>query len=87
MDALSGFDALPCICSDQDLWTREQVRKRKNSDPLWQHAGLILAQLDGLQAGAAHWAKSRQKEVRDNDKRERKIVAEKLNAFFCPKSL
>ncbi|XP_067101308.1 phospholipase B-like 1 [Osmerus mordax] len=56
------LDPLKNFLSEQDLWTREQVRKRKNSDPLWQHAGLILAQLDGLQAGAAHWAKSRQRE-------------------------
>ncbi|KAI1886721.1 hypothetical protein AGOR_G00198710 [Albula goreensis] len=48
--------------SKQDLWTREQVKVNKNSDPLWQHMGLILAQMDGLQAGAAHWAKSRQRE-------------------------
>ncbi|KAL2078064.1 hypothetical protein ACEWY4_025749 [Coilia grayii] len=45
----------------QDAWTREQVKLNKN-DPLWQHAGLISAQLDGLQAGAAAWAKSQQRE-------------------------
>ncbi len=31
--------------------------KRNTSDPLWIHTGLILAQLDGLQAGVTDWAK------------------------------
>ncbi|KAG7491526.1 hypothetical protein MATL_G00004490 [Megalops atlanticus] len=48
--------------SKQDSWTRKQVRLNKNSDPLWRHAGFIVAQMDGLQAGAAHWANSRQRE-------------------------
>ncbi|KAM6950993.1 phospholipase B-like 1 [Aplochiton taeniatus] len=48
--------------SKQDYWAREQVKLKSNTDPLWLHLGLILAQLDGLQAGAAHWAKSRQRE-------------------------
>ncbi|XP_069578281.1 phospholipase B-like 1 [Brachyistius frenatus] len=48
--------------SKQDQWVREQVKLRRNSDPLWKHLGLILAQLDGLQAGAAQWAKSKQRE-------------------------
>uniref|UniRef100_A0A8C6SEU8 Phospholipase B-like n=1 Tax=Neogobius melanostomus TaxID=47308 RepID=A0A8C6SEU8_9GOBI len=46
----------------QDLWAREQVKLRRNTDPLWQHMALILAQLDGLQSGAAQWAKSKQRE-------------------------
>ncbi|XP_061564292.1 phospholipase B-like 1 [Cololabis saira] len=46
----------------QDQWAREQVKLRRNSDPLWRHLGLILAQLDGLHAGAAQWAKSRHRE-------------------------
>nr|XP_029132146.1 phospholipase B-like 1 isoform X2 [Labrus bergylta] len=41
----------------QDAWTREQVKVNKDSDPLWRHAGFIVAQMDGLQAGAADWAK------------------------------
>lgn len=49
--------------SKQDLWAREQVKLRRNSDPLWRHLGLILAQLDGLHAGAAQWAKSKHREV------------------------
>uniref|UniRef100_A0A3Q2R3Z7 Phospholipase B-like n=1 Tax=Fundulus heteroclitus TaxID=8078 RepID=A0A3Q2R3Z7_FUNHE len=46
----------------QDSWAREQVTLRRNSDPLWSHLGLILAQLDGLHAGAAEWAKSKHRE-------------------------
>ncbi|XP_012669938.1 phospholipase B-like 1 [Clupea harengus] len=46
---------------EQDAWTREQVKLNKN-DPLWQQAGLVAAQMDGLQAGAADWAKSQQRE-------------------------
>ncbi|KAG9343084.1 hypothetical protein JZ751_015303 [Albula glossodonta] len=41
----------------QDQWTRVQVKLNKGTDPLWRHAGFIVAQMDGLQAGAAHWAK------------------------------
>ncbi|XP_062335377.1 phospholipase B-like 1 [Osmerus eperlanus] len=41
----------------QDAWTREQVKLNKGSDPLWRHTGFIVAQMDGLQAGVAHWAK------------------------------
>ncbi|XP_056460799.1 phospholipase B-like 1 [Gadus chalcogrammus] len=41
----------------QDEWSREQVRLNQSSDPLWRHTGFILAQMDGLQAGVAHWAK------------------------------
>lgn len=51
------------IFSKQEQWSREQVKVRRNSDPLWKHLGLILAQLDGLHAGAAHWAKSNHREV------------------------
>ncbi|KAG7275524.1 LOW QUALITY PROTEIN: hypothetical protein CRUP_032567 [Coryphaenoides rupestris] len=43
-----------------DAWSREQVKLKGNSDTLWRHMGLILAQLDGLQAGAAYWAKTQQ---------------------------
>ncbi|XP_035614059.1 phospholipase B-like 1 isoform X2 [Oncorhynchus keta] len=56
------LDPLKDFMIKQDYWTREQVKLRRNSDPLWLHAGLILSQLDGLQAGAAYWAKSRQRE-------------------------
>lgn len=51
------------IHSNQDQWAREQVKLRRYSDPLWKHLGLILAQLDGLHAGAAQWAKSKHREV------------------------
>lgn len=40
------------------------MKLKGNSDTLWRHMGLILAQLDGLQAGAAYWAKTQQIEVR-----------------------
>ncbi|KAG7216250.1 hypothetical protein INR49_029101 [Caranx melampygus] len=45
----------------QDSWVREQVKLNKSSDPLWQHAGFIVAQMDGLQAGARDWAKKQGK--------------------------
>lgn len=45
----------------QDAWTREQVKLKKSSDPLWKHTGFIVAQMDGLQAGVAHWAKKQGK--------------------------
>ncbi|XP_019726491.1 phospholipase B-like 1 [Hippocampus comes] len=41
----------------QDSWTRAQVKMNQSSDPLWKHAGFIVAQMDGLQAGVAEWAK------------------------------
>ncbi|XP_041829845.1 phospholipase B-like 1 isoform X2 [Melanotaenia boesemani] len=53
---------LKAFLSKQDQWAREQVKMKRNSDPLWKHLGLILAQLDGLHAGAAQWAKRRHKE-------------------------
>ncbi|KAF7647135.1 hypothetical protein LDENG_00176970 [Lucifuga dentata] len=48
---------LQSFMKKQDAWSREQVKLNKSSDPLWKHVGLILAQMDGLQAGVAHWAK------------------------------
>lgn len=50
--------AVQSFMEKQDAWTREQVRLNRGSDPLWRHAGFIMAQLDGLQAGAADWAKT-----------------------------
>ncbi|MBN3323413.1 PLBL1 Phospholipase, partial [Atractosteus spatula] len=46
----------------QDAWVRAQVRNHSASDPLWRHAGFLVAQLDGLQAGAADWAKKNKRE-------------------------
>ncbi|CAL1588762.1 unnamed protein product [Knipowitschia caucasica] len=40
----------------QDSWVRSQVKEKQN-DPLWAHAGFIMAQMDGLQAGVTDWAK------------------------------
>ncbi|PWA21883.1 hypothetical protein CCH79_00015658 [Gambusia affinis] len=57
------LNPLKNFMSQQDRWAREQAAQRRNSDPLWKHVGLILAQLDGLHAGAAEWAKSRHREV------------------------
>ncbi|KAI2666912.1 Phospholipase B-like 1 [Labeo rohita] len=48
--------AVKRFMSKQDDWSRQQV-KRNTTDPLWIHTGLILAQLDGLQAGVTDWAK------------------------------
>ncbi|KAM9832407.1 phospholipase B-like 1 [Neosynchiropus ocellatus] len=48
--------------SKQNQWARQQVKLRSDGDPLWKHLGLILAQLDGLHAGAARWAKSKHRE-------------------------
>ncbi|XP_055366978.1 phospholipase B-like 1 [Betta splendens] len=45
----------------QDAWVRQQVKLNGSSDPLWKHAGFIVAQVDGLQAGVADWAKRRGK--------------------------
>ncbi|XP_063337660.1 phospholipase B-like 1 isoform X2 [Pelmatolapia mariae] len=56
------LEPLKNFLSKQDQWAREQVKLRRNSDPLWKHMGLILAQLDGLHAGAALWAKSKHRE-------------------------
>ncbi|XP_063078392.1 phospholipase B-like 1 [Engraulis encrasicolus] len=41
----------------QDNWTRQQVKLNKES-PFWRHVGFLVAQVDGLQAGVAHWAKT-----------------------------
>ncbi|TMS14940.1 Phospholipase B-like 1 [Larimichthys crocea] len=49
----------------QDTWTREQVKLNKSSDPLWKHTGFIVAQVDGLQAGVADWAKKKGEKVGD----------------------
>ncbi|KAM9716279.1 phospholipase B-like 1 [Menidia menidia] len=54
--------SLKSFLRKQDQWAREQVRLRKNNDPLWKYLGLILAQLDGLHAGAAQWAKNKHRE-------------------------
>ncbi|KAK7939974.1 hypothetical protein WMY93_003300 [Mugilogobius chulae] len=56
------LNSIKRFLNKQDLWAREQVKMRRSTDPLWQHVGLILAQLDGLQAGAAQWAKNKQRE-------------------------
>ncbi|XP_044034726.1 phospholipase B-like 1 isoform X1 [Siniperca chuatsi] len=56
------LNPLKRFLSKQDQWAREQVKLRRYSDPLWKHLGLILAQLDGLHAGAAQWAKSKHRE-------------------------
>ncbi|CAK6961714.1 phospholipase B-like 1 [Scomber scombrus] len=56
------LNPLKRFLSKQNQWAREQVKLRRNSDPLWKHLGLILAQLDGLHAGAAQWAKSKHTE-------------------------
>ncbi|XP_022070200.1 phospholipase B-like 1 [Acanthochromis polyacanthus] len=56
------LNPLKSFLSKQDQWAREQVKLRRNNDPLWKHLGLILAQLDGLHAGAAQWAKNKHRE-------------------------
>uniref|UniRef100_A0A8C9T9I2 Phospholipase B-like n=1 Tax=Scleropages formosus TaxID=113540 RepID=A0A8C9T9I2_SCLFO len=47
--------------SKQDSWTRKQV-KTNSTDPFWKHVGFVVAQMDGLQAGAAQWAKNHQRQ-------------------------
>ncbi|XP_039991895.1 phospholipase B-like 1 [Xiphias gladius] len=59
---LAGYLEGYLTAGKQDQWAREQVKLRRNSDPLWKHLGLILAQLDGLHAGAGQWAKSKHRE-------------------------
>ncbi|MEQ2164179.1 hypothetical protein GOODEAATRI_003941 [Goodea atripinnis] len=54
---LEGF----LTAQKQDSWVREQVKLNKSSDPLWKHMGFIIAQMDGLQAGVADWAKKQGK--------------------------
>lgn len=39
------------------------MKLSKSSDPLWRHVGFIIAQMDGLQAGFADWAKAKGKKV------------------------
>uniref|UniRef100_A0A8C5GPD2 Phospholipase B-like n=1 Tax=Gouania willdenowi TaxID=441366 RepID=A0A8C5GPD2_GOUWI len=56
------LNPLKNFLSKQDQWAREQMKLRRNSDPLWKHLGLILAQLDGLHAGAAQWSKNNKRE-------------------------
>ncbi|XP_030256661.1 phospholipase B-like 1 [Sparus aurata] len=56
------LNPLKRFLSKQDQWARDQVKLRRYSDPLWKHLGMILAQLDGLHAGAALWAKSKHRE-------------------------
>lgn len=51
------LDLVQSFMAKQDSWVREQVKLNKSSDPLWRHAGFIMAQMDGLQAGVADWAK------------------------------
>ncbi|XP_033826730.1 phospholipase B-like 1 [Periophthalmus magnuspinnatus] len=41
----------------QDSWVRSQVKLKQSGDPLWAHAGFIVAQMDGLLAGVNAWAK------------------------------
>uniref|UniRef100_A0A3B4HDK1 Phospholipase B-like n=1 Tax=Pundamilia nyererei TaxID=303518 RepID=A0A3B4HDK1_9CICH len=53
------LDPVQKFMEKQDSWVRQQVKGNKSSDPLWKHAGFIMAQLDGLQAGVAAWAKNR----------------------------
>ncbi|KAK2864932.1 hypothetical protein Q7C36_004086 [Tachysurus vachellii] len=51
------LQAVKTFMTKQSDWSRQQVKLNKTSDPFWAHTGFILAQLDGLQAGAAEWAK------------------------------
>lgn len=56
-----------CTSRKQDSWVREQVKLNKSSDPFWKHTGFIVAQMDGLQAGVAQWAKKYGKKVLKNN--------------------
>ncbi|XP_043110212.1 phospholipase B-like 1 isoform X3 [Puntigrus tetrazona] len=56
----SVLKRLKLFISEQDSWTRTQVKLHAKTDPLWHHVGLLVAQMDGLHAGAEYWAKSRQ---------------------------
>ncbi|XP_034046900.1 phospholipase B-like 1 [Thalassophryne amazonica] len=55
------LDAVKTFMNNQDSWARTQVKLNKSSDPLWKHTGFIIAQMDGLQAGVADWAKKQGK--------------------------
>ncbi|XP_062847005.1 phospholipase B-like 1 [Trichomycterus rosablanca] len=51
------LQAVKKFMSKQSSWSRQQVKLNGSTDALWAHTGFILAQLDGLHAGAAEWAK------------------------------
>lgn len=51
------LQAVQTFLSQQDSWSRQQVKLNRSTDALWDHTGFILSQMDGLQAGAAEWAK------------------------------
>ncbi|XP_047427646.1 phospholipase B-like 1 [Mugil cephalus] len=55
------LDPVQSFMKKQDSWVREQVKLNKSSDPFWKHTGFIVAQMDGLQAGVAAWAKKQGK--------------------------
>nr|XP_055051064.1 phospholipase B-like 1 [Misgurnus anguillicaudatus]XP_055051065.1 phospholipase B-like 1 [Misgurnus anguillicaudatus] len=52
--------AVKRFMAKQDYWSRREVKKN-STDPFWVHVGLIVSQLDGLQAGVADWAKQQGK--------------------------
>lgn len=62
LSSFSQYRLVSVYFSQQDTWTRQQVKLNK-ADPFWQHVGFLVAQVDGLQAGVAHWAKSQGKTV------------------------
>uniref|UniRef100_A0A3Q1BZE7 Phospholipase B-like n=1 Tax=Amphiprion ocellaris TaxID=80972 RepID=A0A3Q1BZE7_AMPOC len=55
------LESVQSFMAKQDSWVRQQVKLNKTSDPLWKHVGFIVAQMDGLQAGVADWAKKQGK--------------------------
>lgn len=70
------------IHSTQEKWAREQMKPRRNHDSLWKQMGLILAQLDGLHAGAAEWLKIRNREVGRGLNMERLYVSSFFDTFI-----
>jgi len=44
-------DLFRAFFTKQDAWMRAMILQSSGSDPLWAHAGYVLAQFDGLYAG------------------------------------
>jgi hypothetical protein len=47
----------------QEQWTRKNIKDYKD-DPFWRHTGYIIAQMDGLYAGAMKRAMAEGTKVR-----------------------
>ncbi|KAJ7992604.1 hypothetical protein DPEC_G00280410 [Dallia pectoralis] len=53
------FGLVEKFFTKQHAWTKQQVKLNRYEDPLWNHTGFIVAQMEGLQAGVTDWAKKK----------------------------